>query len=290
MGLRLNSAVIYGVQFNKVETAAFETFMENKPRYWLLMRYIEKAIKEEGKNNLYQDFIIANNFYKINPKTKKACIPYKPFWSGLPAKYLEQVENDFFNKTIDYLKQMGRSSYDIEKLEFVWPESSCEYGPSNLFGYIYESRHASEIDYALIDFMKIKGTENKIIVVPGTRPWECGTFYDKKSKTWHTFNGQNMLPNNYYPLGKEINKRPDLEKVLFQNGGTKKEFIERKKKIWDKYHRDHKPYKNYPCEGWAGADFYFYPVDMVFKTMSEYIPEIKYDVMRLEKFLCFYWS
>jgi hypothetical protein len=63
-----------------------------------------------------------------------------------------------------------------------------------------------------------------------------------------------------------------------------------KKAIWDKYHEHLKPYKCYPCDGWFGSDFYFYSMDMLFKLISEHVPAIKYDVMRLEKFLCFYWG
>jgi len=288
MGIRLESNVIYGVQFTTKETKAFEAFMKDKPKDWLLMRYVEQTLAQDWKTRkdrprVYDDYILSHYFHKIDAKTKKVAHPYRPFWSGLPKKYLETVEQDVRGAAADYLKQMGWDSEAqalFKHKMIIWPESRSDNSPTNIFGYLQERRYASEIDYALLDILGIESGTH-IYTIKGKRPWECGTV--RHNRGWHTLNIQNMLPINFYP-NENIIKR-----VVWQRGGSMKQYIAKKKEIWDKYHKDRMPYKNYPCEGWNGSDFYFYPVDMLFKLICKHVPAIRYDVMRLEKFLIFYW-
>jgi hypothetical protein len=49
MGIRIHSAVVYGVKFTSKETKAFETFMKGKSPNWFLMRYVEQALQATAK-------------------------------------------------------------------------------------------------------------------------------------------------------------------------------------------------------------------------------------------------
>ena len=293
MGIRLNSAVVYGVQFTQKETRAYEAFMKDKPRYWILMKFIEQQMaqdwktKQSGKPRQYDCFFIYY-FAKLSKKTKTAVHPYKPFWAGMSKKNLDRVGRNIFDEAGNYMKAMGRedSCKSLERDFFMWPALHNEGDPECMFGYVQERNYARDVDYALMDIMDFR-EKSRIDVIKGTYPWECGTSYDKKQKLWYTLNGQHMVPLNDLP--KEL-KKELYAQIDTQIGGSKREYIAKKKAIWDKYHGRRKPYKCYPCEGWFGSDFYFYSIDMIFKMISEHIPAVKYDVMRLEKFLCFYWS
>jgi hypothetical protein len=293
MGIRLNSSVVYGVKFSKKETMAFENFMENKPEYWFLMRFIEQQLKQDwiikksGKPREY-DCFFAHYFTKISPKTKTALHPYKPFWAGMSKKDLAHVEKYLFSSASDYMKSMDREDLcgNLDRDFILWPALDNDGETTNLFGYIQERNYAREVDYALINILKLDGRE-KSIVVKGNYPWELGTSYGKMSKQWMTCNGQHMIPLNKIPAK---DRDRVYAEICTQKGGTKEQFIAKKKAIWDKYHGTRKPYKTYYGEGWFGSDFYFYSMDELFKLISKHIPSIKYDVMRLEKFLCFYWS
>jgi hypothetical protein len=297
MGTRVHSAVIYGVKFTVKETKAFESFMKDKPPEWFLMRYAEQAMVEDwkkrkipyNKRSVYTDNLFLHYLYKIDRRKKTAAHPYRPFWTGVSKKELERIEHDLWGRASDYLKKKSWNSeaQGAFKLKMFWPESHSDCDPNNMFGYVQESRYASEIDYALLDILKI-GTNSKTYTIPGKRPWECGTAYDKKRKTFYTLNGQNMLPEKYYPKDK---REEIISKILWRKGVQNYyQYVEEKEEIWNEYHKDRKPYKNYPCEGWNGSDFYFYPVDRIYQLICKYIPTIKYDVMRLDKFLCFYWG
>jgi len=294
MGIRLNSAVIYGVQFTQKETRAYEKFMKDKPRYWLLMRYIEQQLaqdwvrKKSGKHRQY-DCFFTHYFSKISKKTKTAVHPYKPFWAGMSKEDLADVGEHIFDRASDHMKAMGREDCckSLERNFFMWPALHNEGDPTCLLGYIQERNYAREVDYALIDILELPGGAPEIRVIKGGYPWELGTSYDKKSKDWMTLNGQNMIPLNNLP---KEEKEKVYEEICIQHGGTRKQYIAKKKAIWDKYHGQRKSYKVYYGEGWWGSDFYFYSMDMLFKLVSEHVPAVRYDVMRLEKFLCFYWS
>jgi hypothetical protein len=272
--------------------------MKGKPRYWFLMRLIEEHLKLDWKNKAkqyrikdhYYDIHFIHNFVKRSKKTKVALHPYRPFWDGMSKKQLKRVEEDLYSAVYDYLKSMGceseARSYQMGPGLIQWPTSHPEYEPKNLLGYFAESNYAREVDYALVDMLDI-GMDNQNIVIKGGRPWELGTDYDKKRRSWHTCNGQNMVPERFIP--KEL-REEILEKVLTQYGGTRKQFLATKKTIWDKYHKFLRPYKVYSGDGWGGTSFYFYSIDVLYELISKHIPAIKYDVMRLEKFLCFYWG
>jgi hypothetical protein len=242
-----------------------------------------------NKKSIYSDFLFLNYFYKIDRRKKRAAHPYKPFWTGASKKVLEMIESDLSGRASDYLKKAGFESESqmAFRMKVFWPESRSDCDPNNMFGFVQESRYASEIDYALLDILKI-GTGPKTYVIPGKRPWECGTTYDKKGKSFYTLNGQHMLPEKYYPKDK---RNEIISRILYRKGVQNYyNYVGEKEEIWNKYHRDRQPYKNYPCEGWSGSDFYFYPVDRIYRLICKHIPEIKYDVMRLDKFLCFYWG
>jgi hypothetical protein len=296
MGIRIHTTLIYGIQFTNKESRAFEAFMKGKPRDWFLMRLIEEHLKQDWerrkqnpKKRFPYDIYFTNDFVKRSKKTRMPLKPYRPFWTGMSKKQMAEVEEDLNQSTYDYLKSVGCASdaQAFKTRSFIqWPTSHPEYEPKNLLGYIGENNYAREVDYAMIELFEI-GQQNKTYVIDGKRPWECGTDYHKASKSWGTFNGQNMIPDHLLPR----NKREELlHKIEFQQGGTRNQFIATKKAVWDEYHGHLRPYKIYYGDGWGGTSFYFYPIDMLYKLISEHIPSIKYDVMRLEKFLCFYWG
>jgi hypothetical protein len=298
MGIRIHTAIIYGVQLTTKETRAYEAFIKDKSRYWFLMRLVEAHMKVDWKNHKSKQYRMKSNYYDIHfthyfvkrAADNVALKPYRPFWAGMSKEELQRVEEDLYTATSKYLKSFGQESegrsFDMGPGLIQWPVSKPEFEPKNLLGYIGETNYAREVDYALIDMLDI-GMQDKNVVIKGSRPWECGTDYHKATKTWGTFNGQNMLPEHFLP---EAEREKLLTLIFRQHGGTQKQFIATKKAIWDKYHKFLRPYKVYSGDGWGGTSFYFYPIDALYELISKHIPAIKYDVMRLEKFLCFYWG
>lgn len=296
MGIRINSAVIIGVKFTPQETKAYEAFMEGKSRYWFLMRLIEQELKIdwEKKQKIYSvedhyySIYFTHYFSKKSLKSNRSLQPYRPFWTGMSKKELEKVERNLYTFTAEYLRKMGWESEarSFDKGSMIqWPCSKPEGEPAHLLGVVEESNYDRYVDWALADLFQLEG-QDRTIALKGQRPWEAGTSFQRKSKAWHTFNGQNMLPEAFLPK----DKKSILSSILHQHGGTRQEFIDRKKGIWDKYHRWLRPYKIYNGDGWNGSSFHFYPADRLFELISKHIPAIKYDVMRLEKFLCLYWG
>lgn len=272
--------------------------MEGRSRYWFLMRLIEQELKRDWERGKQKNYRIEDHYYSVpfthyfskkSPKTKKPLRPYRTFWTGMPKKELEKVERDLYTATAENLRKMGWESEarSFDKGSMIqWPCSRPEGEPAHLLGVIEESNYNRYVDWALADLFRLNG-KDRIITLKGQRPWEVGTSFHKKSKAWHTFNGQNMLPEAFLPKDK---KEALFTDILYQHGGTRQEFIARKKEIWDKYHRWLRPYKIYNGDGWGGSSFHFYPADRLFELISKHIPAIKYDVMRLEKFLCLYWG
>lgn len=292
MGIRINSALVYGVKFTNKECRAFEKFLSDKPQDWFLMRFIEKDLadswSEYGKKKLHYYDIYFTMDFLARSKKGKALHPYRPFWYNYSKKNLRLVESDLYDAAAEYLSSHGATSESrgFER-RFIWfPFLHHDCQPTNIFGRVVEHNYARETDYALVDLLDFR-EKSKIITIKGQYPWELGTTADREKKGhWHTFNGQNMVPEIAYPVSE---KEHVLNTILYHKG-TRKDFIARKKEIWDKYHDYLRPYKTYYGDGWHGTSYHFYEVDMLFKFISEHIPEIRYDIMRLEKLLCYYWS
>jgi hypothetical protein len=280
MGIRIHSAVAYGVQFTKCESRLYEKTMKGKSRDLLLRKWVELALSKETKEFSRYSCHQAFNFIKFT-KAHKPVKPYQPFWTGWSEEKFSK--NSILDLASDNLKRHERvsESESLERFELWEPDNDRECKPSNILGFVVEDNYAREVDYALVDHFNLTDMKDDIIVIKGHYPWEAGTSkVDKRKNVWHTHNGQHMISNLPLPL---------LQKVLIHHG-TKKEFIKLKKDIWDKHHGDLKPYQIYSGDGWWGADFHFYPVDILFQTVAKLVPGIKYDIMRLQKFLCFYWS
>jgi hypothetical protein len=286
MGIRPHTSVVYGIKLLQKETIAFEAFMKDKPRDWFLAKLIQQELSKKTKNQYY-DIYFSHYFVKLIKDSGfanlKHCKPIRPFWSGMTKKQIDFICEDLDSALTVYLGTFGRKK-EIP-VNICWPESEPEFGIKNVLGLISQTSNDSSIDYCLLDILKIK--EDKTIIIQGTRPWETGTSRLKKDRVWYTYNCENLIPKI---LVSEKQYEEILTQISIQKGGTKQQYIAKKKAIWDKYHAHLKPYKIYSCDGWGGTNFYFYPVDMLFKLISEYVPEIKYDDMRLEKLLCFYWS
>ena len=43
-------------------------------------------------------------------------------------------------------------------------------------------------------------------------------------------------------------------------------------------------------EGWLGSHYLLRAANALYETVSELAPEVEYDLMRLDKYLCMYWS
>ena len=293
MGIRINSAVVYGVKFTEKETAAYEKFMKGKSENWILMRFIEddiaKSEKERGKKKVfhYYDVFFTMSYLKRSIKGK-ALHPYRPYWHGLSKKKLEAVEEDLYGETEKYLSSHGAitEAKGFSRKHIWLPHRDTESGPPNIFGYVTEENYAMDTDYALVDFLGFKESD-KIITVHGQYPWELGTIpMNKKKTSWMTINGENMISKKVLPLNKE---NESIYEAILNFTGTRRDFIKKKKAIWDRYHGHLKPYKVYFGNGWHGTSFYFYQVEMLFQFLAKYVPAIRYDVMRLEKLLCYYW-
>lgn len=296
MGIEINSAVVAGVQFTRKESRAYEKFMENKPRNWLLMRWIEEMIRmswntdKKGGINLHSCYI-GFDFMKRHKKTKKALKPYRPFWQGFSTKKLEDLENrvDLKDYAAEYIKTNGNIE-ELTPLNIWFPDSDSEALPPRMLASVIEENYAREVDYGLIPILELEGMENAVIQMVGKRPWEAGTEKYKMEKgtpeRWYTHNGQHFLPEKYLPK----DKRDEILQSVLHHVGSKKQFLEKKRKLWDLYHGDMKPYKTYPGDGWGGGGYYEYPIDLLYELISKLIPGIRYDVMRVQKYLCFYWS
>ena len=289
MGIRINSAIAYGVQFTAKEARLYEKALKDKPRHFLLMRWVEAALALSNKRGklYYHDCHRAYDFIKFNKKTQKPVKPYRPFWVGMSKKTLK---TDLMTLAVENLEAAGRGSEasSLERLRLWEPDTDGECKPPRILAFVEERNYARDVDYGWVDFLGIKGVEDRIIHLKGKRPWECGT-EKYREREWHTFNGQNLLPERNLPKDKE-GRAEILRKIMWQHGGTKDEFIRRKKEIWDKYHGDMKPYPIYYGDGWYGTDIYFYPAEVLFQLVVDLVPGIRFDVMRLEKFLCLYWS
>jgi hypothetical protein len=289
MGIRINSAIAYGVQFTAKEARLYEKAMKDKPRHFLLMRWVEAALALSNKHGEfhYHDCSQAYDFIKFNKKTQKPLKPYRPFWVGMSKKTLK---TDLMTLATENLEAAGRSSEVslLRGLKLWEPDTDGECKPPRILAFVEERNYDQDVDYGWVDFLGIEGVENRIIHLKGRRPWECGTERYKK-KEWHTCNGQNLIPQRNLPKDPE-ERATILRAIIGPVGGTKAEFIRRKKEIWDKYHGDMKPYPIYYGDGWYGTDYHFYPAEVLFKTVADLVPGIKFDVMRLEKLLCLYWS
>jgi len=286
MGISVNSAVVGAVKFNKKETSIFEKFMIGKPYYWLHMRWIEKMIEVEKSNKGTKWEGCLNPIYgylKRGEKTGKITYPIRPFWHRRSKSDVEKMERRGFLIRQD---TEDRMPFDLGK---VWFPSDGSREGQKLLGIEMEGNYAREVDYALLDLLKLQDCEDFLYKVSGSRPWECGTTkIDSKNKKqeWYTCNGQHMLPRSNIPE----DKVDDVYRKILSFTGPRNEFIKLKKQLWDLYGSGEKPYKVYAGEGWFGSNYNFYPVDILYQTVCELIPEIRYDVMRIEKYLCLYWS
>jgi hypothetical protein len=296
MGIRINSAVVAGVEFTQKESRVFAKFMKDKPHNWLLMRWIERLIQiswkieKEKRINLHSCYI-GFLFMKRDKKTGKALRPYRPFWQGFSAKKLKELENrwDFREFATQYLIING-SEEKLDRLDLWFPDNNSEVKPFRMLAFVIEQNYAREVDYGLLPILKLENTDNSVIPMVGKRPWEAGTEKYKVEKgtpeRWYTHNGQHFLPEKYLPE----DKRDEILRSILHHTGSKKQFLEKKRKLWNLYHGDMKPYKIYPGDGWGGGGYYEYPIDLMYEMISEMVPGVRYDVMRVEKFLCFYWS
>jgi len=274
MGIRINSAVVYGVRFTNKEIGLYEKFIHGKPENFLLMMWVEKALQSDvGRYKCHS----AYNFVKFNEKHCPVK-PLRPFWEGMSAGVLKGA--DILRLAEENLEKHERVSEakSMDKFDLWEPTNDVDFKPGGVLALVKERNYAREVDYSLVDFFNMN-MENKVIPIVGRYPWECGTTLVTKGE-YYTHNGENMLPD----LPKEV-----LHEVLYHTG-SKESFIKKKKKIWDQYHGDVKPYPVFTGDGWHGSGFYFYQVDVLFQVVAELVPGIKYDVMRLEKLLCLYWS
>jgi hypothetical protein len=276
MGIRINTAVAYGVQFTKEESQLYKKTIKGKHRNFLLMEWVEKALSI--KSDRYS-CCNAHDFRKFT-RNHEPIKPYRPFWDGWSKKKI--AKTDIIYEAAQNLIRHHRLSEGLalDKFKLWEPDGNGECKPPYILSIINENErnYAREVDYALVDYFKIAGTNNKIIVIKGRYPWEAGTT-KTKGGTWITLNGQHMIQNLAKPL---------LHKIL-SHPGPKEDFIKLKKNIWDLHHGTFRPYPIYSGDGWWGTDFHFSPVDLLYQVTAKLVG-IKYDVMRLQKFLCFYWS
>jgi uncharacterized protein (DUF1697 family) len=287
MGIRINSAIVYGVKFTREETSLYDKTMEGKERNYLLKRWVEFALDIESKGEgRYQSCYQAYNFAKFDKKGK-ILKPYRPFWVGMSEKALKK---DLMTLAGENLKTHGRVSEaeGVDRFRLWEPDRDTEDKPQGILGIVDEINYDRSVDYGLVDVFKISGVSNKVLVLKGKRPWECGTTCLKdRPGEWHTHNGENMLPIRWLPK----NKAKEIVQQVLYHKGTREEFIEKKRELWLRYHhKEMKPYKSYACDPWGWTDSSFYPVDLLYQLVAKIVPGIKYDVMRLEKMLCLYWS
>jgi hypothetical protein len=279
MGIRIHSAIAYGVQFTKAESLLYEKALKGKPSGILFMKWVERELFEENAKTSIRRYN-SHHAYKFIKFTRnhKPMKPYQPIWADWSEEKLSKI--CIISEAIKNLVKHERlaEGRGLDELE-LWEPYNDGDKPSRILAIVAENNYAREVDYGLVDHFKISGLKNKIIPIKGRYPWEAGTEKDKDG-TWFTFNGQHMIPNLPQPI---------LRKILF-HPGPKKDFIRLKKNLWDKYHGHLRPYLIYSGDGWWGTDFHFYPADLLFQTVADLVPGIKYDVMRLQKLLCFYWS
>jgi len=256
------------------------------------MKLIEEMIELEKKRKRSSLTHIAYNYVKIDKRKKSdRCVkPIRPFWADFKKRDMERIKEGYFDKyynkhTAPFIKGIDPHKYHDD---FIYPYLSCECDAPNFIGVRQDKKNYNrDVDWALISILNLP-PEGDLIKCPGTRPWETGTteLTDRSGKKigWFTFNGQNMFPI-------PDDKIPEEEyKLLNHFKGTKKQYIEAKKAAYYKVCPNEKAYYNHPNEmwGWSGMSYVF--ADFVYETLAKWVPEIKYDYLKLRKYINFFWS
>jgi len=298
MGIRPVGTVIYGVE---LDTDEIETMNQMASRRQIMYKWISNMVSEDiamSKMSLKDraDFKVFNNAHVFlkrfsNGHVKK---PYKPFWSG-NEKLQRKVRKDIELETENYLAeiQKGMSEHDKEQFGLEWnPEKfwipvsdvdDDERIPTTILGCVYHEDYCNDIFYSLFPILNVSEVHSvKVMEVPGTLPWETGT--TKYKDKYVTVNPENLIPL-WRNLPKE--QQEEIFKLL-EPHKNKKQYEIIKKELWDKYHGEFPPYRTYPHEGWYGSHMYFYEVDLLYEIVCD-MCNLKYDQLRLRKYLVFWW-
>jgi hypothetical protein len=195
------------------------------------------------------------------------------------------MRNGEFN---NYFKDFIMSEKEINKLvlesheNFIFPDDE---DIENFIGMKYGERNYNrDVDWALSAVLNLP-PEGGLILVPGTRPWETGTTQIKEKKNqWFTFNGENMFS---LPINKMSD---DIFNLLNSFKGSRTQYIKAKKQIYYQLCPNAKAYYNHSNEMWGWSVMSYNVVDFIYDFFSKQIQEIKYDYLKLNKYIAFYWS
>lgn len=290
MGLSPISQVVYGLKISKKTTKAFLKWKKennNLSDDAILMMIIEEMIKFWWKNKSCRFFWMLAKYLKVNRRKKmKRCYePYIPFWSGYKKSDLKKMkEEEKFDKYfVEYIQSVLTKKEEIFGIHnnIILPIFDVDEGIENFIGIEYgDENYGRDVDWSLMSVLNLP-PEGGLVKVPGMRPWETGT---KKIKDkWFTFNGENMfsLPHKEIP---EKDRR-----LLYSFSGTRKQYIVAKKEAYYRLCPNEKAYYNHENEMWGWSAMTYAVVDFIYEFICKHVPEIKYNYMKLEKYISFSW-
>ena len=276
MSIRPVVSIVYGVQLNKKEQNACKKAFKNISLDMLTMMWIEELYKKEDTSFHYINF-----YSKFNENNEYMGIP---FWDN------KEDVKDLDKEAIQNLKNANKYSNDnimryTDLSELIWFPffGNDESYINSLIGWQYHRTYHDDSFYCLFPLLKAS-SKSRVIKMKGTLPWETG-INKTKNGDYFILNGEHILPR------KLIIEKEDLN-IYYGSVLTKDKnlLISKRKELWDKYHGDRLPLRCYPHEGWNGSDPWLEAVNVLYKIVSNIVPEVNYDVLRLDKFVCLYWS
>jgi len=256
------------------------------------MKIIEEMIKSEREKKISSLTHIAYRYVKIDKRKKTdMCIkPIRPFWADFKKRDMEKIKEGYFHKYFSKYAPPTVGGLDKRKYhdDIIYPSLSFEDEVTNFIGIkVEEKNYDRAVDWALITILDVPA-ESGLIKCPGTRPWESGTteLIDNSGKKigWFTFNGHNM-----YPMPNSEVPKEDMA-LMHCFKGTRKQYIKAKKESYYKVCPNEKAYYNHPNELWGWSSISYVFADFVYEKLSKWVPEIKYDYMKLGKYINFFWS
>jgi len=317
VGIRISSQVLFGIELSNKASNAIIKYKDKNGYDSIVIKMIEEYAKlKERTQDLHfskikeKDDCTFWEFDTLMKRTKKGRFsrPITTLWSKYSNKkvkviteYLEDIDELLTNGQKQHMSRRYSNDPVLEgekldsaarrevekarKLVFI-PDEDIS---GNVLGIVYgERRYNDEVDWALSETLGY-ASENKLIDVSGKRPWEVGV--QENNGKWSIFNGQHLIPESRF--SGDNSKLADEDQELFKRClsygfSSKKKLTDTAKKLFTSYSKK-SPYYTSAHSGWWGDIFHYNRLSFIIRTISKIIPEVKFDFMKMKKYVYFYW-